>query len=226
MLKYFIRRLFLVALILLFTACSSRNKELEGLDDASYKIVQERLDFEKNQQPAMTFEIDKNTNKSLSMLLDAHVKIMYKINLQGEKRSKVKSILHIESSANKKVKLHKLLIQKNDYFFDSVNNAVYLVIDIPYIYMLDKKLKLEISMSMVTKERELKQRNITMLFETGAMSDNGEKYMSFKYEKSFDSPDVDEYILSTIESELQHSKRSHFEKEYLARHRELFGVDN
>lgn len=224
MLKLLTNIFYAFVLTLLVSACSSTNKELDGLDEVSYKIVQERLDFEKNQNPAMTFEIDKNTDSSLSMLLDAHIKIMYKINLKGSKSSKVKSILHIELNSDKRVKLHKLLIQKNDYYFDSVNNAVYVVIDMPYIYMLDKKLTLELSMSMITKKRKLVTRDISMHFETAPMQDNDEKYMSFKYENSFNSDKVDPFILSMIRSELRKSNKSNFDSDYVNRHKKLFEV--
>ena len=93
MLKIFTKSLLISFIILLSVGCGSSNKELEGLNETDYKIVQERLDFERIQKTDMNFDIDKDTDKSLTMLLDAHIKIMYKINLAGVKKTKIKNIL-------------------------------------------------------------------------------------------------------------------------------------
>jgi len=226
MLKIFTKSLIIASILLLSIGCGSSNKELAGLSDTEYKIVKERLDFEKAQKADMNFEIDKNTDKSLTLLLDAHVKIMYKINLKGAKKTKIKNVLHIELTSNKRVHLDKLLLEKKDFYFDSVNNAVYVAVDVPYIYLLDKKFKLNISMTMVTNKRQYARRDVTMLYETAPMKDNDENYMSFKYEKNFESDNVDAYILSMIEQELQQANLSAFDSEYKKRHSKFFNGNN
>ena len=223
MLKIFTKISFVSLLILLSVGCGSSNKELSGLNDNDYKIVKERLDFEKAQKADMNFDIDKDTDKRLTLLLDAHVKIMYKINLKGEKRTKIKNVLYIEVNSNKRVQLNKLLLEKKDFYFDSVNNAVYVAIEIPYIYLLDKKFKLSLDMTMATSKRQLVKRAVSMLYETAPMSDNDENYMSFKYSKNFEADSVDPYILSMIESELQSTNLSAFDSDYKARHTKIFG---
>jgi len=221
MLKILTKVLLVSFVALLSVGCGSSNNELSGLDEKDYKIVKERLDFEKAQKAYMTFDIDKNTDKSLTLLLDAHVKVMYKINLKGEKKTKIKNVLFIELSSNSKVHLEKLLLEKKDYYFDSVNNAVYVAIEIPYIYMLDKDFKLELDLTMATAKRKLAKRHVTMNYETAPMKDNDENYMSFKYSKNFESYDVDPYILSMIELELKNTNLSAFDKEYVNRHKKL-----
>jgi hypothetical protein len=226
MLKIFTKSLLISFIILLSVGCGSSNKELEGLNETDYKIVQERLDFERIQKVDMNFDIDKDTDKSLTMLLDSHIKIMYKINLAGVKKTKIKNILYVELNSNKRVQLNKLLLEKKDYYFDSVNNAIYVSVEIPYIYLLDNKFKLDISLSMVTNKRQLVKRDVTMMYETRPMRDNDENYMSFKYEKNFESQDLDSYIRSMIHSELQNANLSAFDKDYKSRHRKLFTGDN
>jgi len=222
MLKLFTKTILTTLLFSFLVGCSSGNKELKGLNDAEYRIVQGRLDFEKSQDADINFEIDKNTDKSLTMLLDADTKIMYKINLKGQKRDKTKSILSVFETAKGRVNLNKLLIEKKDYYFDSVNNALYVAIEVPYIYLLDKKTSLELNIMMATKNRTLSVRNIKMLYETAPMKENGEKYMSFKYVKSFESDDVDEFILSEIKNELKHVDMKHFSDAYKKRHSKFF----
>lgn len=217
----FTKILIVSIIVLLGSGCGSTNKQLDGLNENDYKIVQERLDFEKAQNAYMNFDIDKNTNESLTLLLDAHVRIMYKINLKGQKKTKVKSILHIDLTSDKRVHLDKLLIEKKDYYFDSVNNAVYLALDIPYIYLLDKKFSLNLSLAMITNKRKFVQRDITMLYETGPMKDNDENYMSFKYSKNFEADNVDPFILSMIQSEVQNANLSAFDTQYKNRHKRL-----
>jgi len=226
MLKIFTKSLLISFIVLLSVGCGSSNKELQGLNETDYKIVQERLDFERIQKADMNFEIDKNTDKSLTMLLDAHIKIMYKINLAGVKKTKIKNILYVEVKSSKRVQLNKLLLEKKDYYFDSVNNAVYVAVNIPYIYLLDNKFKLDISLSMVTKKRQFVKRDVTMMYETGPMRDNGENYMSFKYEKNFESENLDAYVRSMIQSELRSANLSAFDTNYKSRHRKLFIGDN
>jgi len=223
MLKLFTKITLPALLLSLLVGCGgSSNKELEGLNDVEYKIVQERLDFEKNQNADINFEIDKNTDESLTMLLDAHTKIMYKINLKGEKNSKIKSILNVTLNSTGRINIHKLLIERKDYYFDSVNNALYVAIEVPYIYLLDKKCSLTLDLTMATKKRYLAKRSIKMLYETAPMRDNGENYMSFAYEKSFESDDVDEFILSMIQSELKQANLAHFDAAYKKRHNTFF----
>ena len=222
MLKMFTKVSLLSFLITLIVGCGSSNKELSGLSDYDYKIVKERLDFERAQNADMNFDIDKNTNKSLTLLLDAHVKIMYKINLAGENKTKIKNVLFIELNSNKRIQLNKLLLERKDFYFDSVNNAVYVAIEVPYIYLFDKKFKLDVAMTMVTNKRQLVTRNISMMYETGPMSDNGESYMSFKYEKNFESNNLDDFISATIEDELRAANLSAFDKSYKNRHPKFF----
>ncbi len=226
MLKMFTKILLVSSIVILSVGCSSSNKELDGLNDTEYKIVKERQDFEKAQKADMNFNIDKNTDKSLTMLLDAHIKIMYKINLKGEKRTKIKNILYIELNSKKRVHLNKLLIEKKDYYFDSVNNAVYIAIVVPYIYLLDKKFTLDIDMTMVTNKRQLATREVSMLYETAPMQDNKEDYISFKYSKNFEADNIDPYILSMINSELEHANLSAFDSAYKKRHQKIFNGNN
>ena len=222
MLKIFTKSLLVTFIVLLSVGCGSSNKELAGLNENDYKIVQERLDFEKAQKADMNFDIDKSTDKSLTMLLDAHVKIMYKINLAGEKRTKIKNILFIELNSNRRVQLNKLLLEKKDFYFDSVNNAVYVALEIPYIYLLDGKFTLDVAMTMVTSKRQLVKRDVTMMYETAPMKDNDENYMSFQYTKNFESQNVDPYITSMINRELKSANLTAFDSDYKKRHQKIF----
>lgn len=218
----FTKSLLISFIVLLSVGCGSSNKELAGLNETDYKIVQERLDFERIQRADMNFDIDKNTDTSLTMLLDAHIKIMYKINLNGVKKTKIKNILYVELNSHKRVQLNKLLLEKKDYYFDSVNNAVYVAVEIPYIYLLDNEFKLDIALTMITNKRQLVTRDVTMLYETAPMRDNGENYMSFKYERNFESENLDAYVRSVIRSELRSANLSAFDNDYKSRHKKLF----
>jgi hypothetical protein len=226
MLKLFTKTLLASLLALLVVGCGSSNNELDGLNENDYKIVKERLDFEKAQNAYMNFDIDKDTDDSLTLLLDAHVKIMYKINLKGQKKNKVKNVLHIDLTSNDIVHLDKLLLEKKDYYFDSVNNAVYVAITIPYLYLLDKNFEMKLSLSMATTKRQLVRRTINMRYETAPMADNNEDYMSFKYVKNFEADNIDPFILSLIKKELEHANISAFDDNYIKRHQKIFNGDN
>ena len=223
-----VTKIFTLLFLLLFTlSCGSKSSSYRSsthssshtkLNKNDYKIVQERMDFERNQQADMTFEIDKNTDTSLTMLLDAHVRIMYKINL----KKKMRNVLYAELISKKRVLFNKLLIEKRDFYFDSVNNTIYLVVSIPYIYLLDGKFKLDVAFHMIDKRRKQYTRNVELYYETKAMKENGEKYMSFKFVDDFNSPNVDRYIKSMMIRELKNSYVPAFERSYKKRHRKIF----
>ncbi|SFV58763.1 hypothetical protein MNB_SM-7-1384 [hydrothermal vent metagenome] len=225
MLRRFISLFFVGIFSLFVVGCSSKNGELDGLSGEDYRIVQERLEFEKLQKAYMKFEIDKTSNKNLTLLLDGHVKIMYKINLAGEKKERIKSILYVELLSKEPVKVDRLLLEKRDYYFDSVNNALYVAVEIPYIYLLDKKYHFDLNLVMMRKDRKLVTRKIGMYYKTAPMRDNSEPYMSFKYEKSFESDEIDPLIITFIKKELQYANLKAFDQAYLKRHEELLSED-
>lgn len=225
MLRPVIKLLVVSLLTYLLSGCANHtNNALDGLNEMEYKIVQERLDFEKNQNADMQFEINAYTNVATQMLLDAHVKIMYKINLKQDEP--IKSVIHTTLSANNQMHFEKLLIEKKDYFFDSVNQALFLAIEIPYIYLLDNSTTLHLDIAMMNKKRQLRHRSIDITYETRAMQENSEDYMSFKFEKSFDSPNVDNYILKMIKNELRQAYLPAFDDAYKQRHSKLFELED
>jgi len=218
------RKLFISLLLFLtffMLGCNGGNAELDGLNDIEYKIVRQRLDFEKNQKVDMNFEVESATDKALVMLSDAHVKIMFKINLGEKTKKEIKSLLHIRQKATKHIVIDKLLVEKKDYFFDSVNQAVYVAMSVPYIYMLDNRLKVDLEIVGISRKRILKTRNLTLYFEMKPMKENSKRYLSFEYLKSFDDENVDEMTQSIIAKELMQTNKKHLQKEYVLKHKKL-----
>ena len=221
MLKIYISILF-VSVVLFISGCGAGG-ELSGLNQNEYKIVKERQEFEKNQNAMMTFEVQNDTNDMLTMLLDAHVKIMYKINIDAV--SKVASVSLIES---KNLNLNKILIPTKDYYYDSVNESLYLAVDIPYIYMLENELSLDVNIigsRGIGKKSTAFSKNIKINFQTQPMKANGQEYMSFEFEDGILSKDVDPFILCMIKMEVESANIDRFSQGYIHKYKSVLGVD-
>ena len=54
------------------------------------------------------------------------------------------------------------------------------------------------------------------------MKDNGNKYPSFQYTKSFDSKDLDHFIISAVLQEKKHTNLARFNKGYIQKHKTFF----
>ena len=204
----------------LFFGCGGGNPELANLTEQEYKIVTERLDFEKNFDADMNFVVTSEAKSTKTMLMDAHVKIMYRIEMPKD----IREVLAVRFEEKERVRLDKLMIPKKDYFYDSVNKAVFVGMKIPYIYMLDGILRTTLLVGYTDKARRFHTRALPIVFETRPMEENGQKYPSFRYLESFDSEKVDSFIVEAIRQEVRHANISRFDKEYIARHKALFTV--
>jgi len=204
--------------LFIISGCGGTPSPMDKLNVEEYKIVMGRKDFQKKQNADINFIIDKKTDNALVELSDAHIKIMFKINLDRNSKY-IQTIRLIQRNT---LNLNRLLIPKKDYYYDSVSNAVYVSFVIPYIYLLDNKIYFNLQMNIADKNMKLHQRVLVLLIKTKPMRDNGEKYMSFQYEKDFKGNNIDPYIKSMIKKELQHTNVKRFDTSYKKRNIVIF----
>lgn len=217
MLKSYIS-LLLIATATFFVGCGGASSELDGLNENEYQIVKERQDFEKKIAADMVFNIANETRENLTMLMDAHVTIMYRIELAGIKEISVAQLVEDEF-----LNINKTLIATRDFYYDSVNQALYFAVDVPYIYMLENHFSYKLHLSMIDQNKMYANKTVTLQFRAQPMSDNGESYLSFTYEDSILSDDVDPFILSTIEQELTQTNVARFAPNYRQKYASLLG---
>jgi hypothetical protein len=204
---------------LFFTGClGGASNELDGLNENEYQIVKERQDFEKKTQADINFDIESGTNENVTLLMDAHVTVMYRVALQD-----IKEITNIRLQEKKHLNINKLLIATKDYYYDSVNNALYVALRIPYVYMLESSFTYTMDIAMVDIQKLAQQRSLSLVFKSKPMSDNDESFLSFTYEDSFLSDNIDPFILNTIEAERAQTNLGRFSVEYRTKYEELLG---
>lgn len=217
MLKLFINFL-LLSLIIFLIGCSSSVEP--GMKKSNYQIIKEREEFEKKVNADLITTIENNTHTSLSLLMDAHVKILYKIDLP-----QTYEVSLVKLKEDKNLNINKYLIPIKDYYHDTVTEALYLALEIPYIHILDNELSYSLQITTTNKKKEYKEKKYTLVFRTKPMSDNGEKYLSFEYKNSFYDEDIDPFIKAMIIQEKQNANLNRFSKEYIQKYSKLLRID-
>lgn len=209
--------LFLLSLGVFILGCGGASN---GIDKSSYQIIKEREDFEQKANAHLTTNIEANTYMSLALLMDAHVKILYKIDMP---QTYDVSLIAIDESKN--LNIHRFMLPTKEYYYDSVTKALYLTLEVPYIHILDNELVYTLKLYTTNVAKQYEEKKYTLAFRTKPMADNGEEYLSFEYKNSFDDADIDEFIKNTIALEKQSAAIQRFSADYVRRHASVLKVD-
>jgi hypothetical protein len=218
MLKLFIN-LLILSLSFFILGCGGASGEA-GMGKSSYQIIKEREDFEQKANAHITTTIEANTHTSLAMLMDAHVKILYKIDLP-----QTYDISLIALNEGKNLNIHRFLIPTKEYYYDSVSKALYLTLEVPYIHLLDNELTYSLELTTTNLAKLYETKEYTLVFRTKPMADNGEEFLSFEYKNSFDDANIDAFIKNTIALEKQNAAIQRFSADYVKRHASILRVN-
>jgi len=163
--------------LFLFIGCgSSQNLTLSK---EYQKILREKNEFIAVIDPMAKVTINKNSFKTTTILPEAGNNILYSITIE-----EAQNIQSVFLSEQNNLNLSKILFKNKDYFYDSEKKELLLNLNIPYLYLIDNSIDLDILFIFEKEDKTISSYERKFNFKYKPMKANDEGFLSYEYLES------------------------------------------
>ena len=197
-------------LVLLFFGCESLKvqkkdpiKPTREYTKQEYEIIKQRDEFIAKINPVATQLLNKLSTKNIIYLVDLNQPLLFTIPIKDFKH------IHYIEAKQKQLAIDHLLIENAEYFYNSVDQNLYLVFNLPYVYFIEDRRIFDITIVGAPKPNKtekspkasaINKRSMQFEFVYQPMSNPNEGRFTFDYIKMLDK-NIASYIKQSIAQE-------------------------